>query len=58
MDDQSLLALDARHVWHPYGAFPPTTAPLPVASASGVRLKLANGRELIDGIAPGHRHSR
>lgn len=58
MDEAHLLDLDAHHVWHPYGAFPPTTAPLVVASASGVRLKLANGRELIDGIAPGHRHSR
>ncbi|MBA4503877.1 adenosylmethionine--8-amino-7-oxononanoate transaminase [Corynebacterium sanguinis] len=51
MDEAHLLDLDAHHVWHPYGAFPPTTAPLVVASASGVRLKLANGRELIDGMS-------
>ncbi len=41
---------------------PGTVAPLPVASASGVRLTLADGRELIDGMASwwcaihGYRH--
>src|SRR5699024_11693403 len=49
-DAADLLTADARHVWHPYGAFPASTAPLPVASAEGVRLRLADGRELIDGI--------
>jgi len=38
-------------VWHPYGALPATTAPLPVVAAEGVRLRLADGRELIDGMA-------
>jgi adenosylmethionine-8-amino-7-oxononanoate aminotransferase len=38
-------------VWHPYGALPAALAPLPVVSATGVRLKLADGRELIDGMA-------
>jgi adenosylmethionine-8-amino-7-oxononanoate aminotransferase len=38
-------------VWHPYGSLPSATAPLPVASAEGVRLRLADGRELIDGMA-------
>ena len=55
-------ALDARHVWHPYGGFPATTAPLVVASASGTRLTLADGRELVDGMSSwwaavhGYRH--
>jgi len=46
-----LLTFDRRHVWHPYASMtnPPTT--YPVVSASGVRLRLANGRELIDGMA-------
>ena len=41
---------------------PATVAPLPVASASGVRLRLEDGRELIDGMASwwcaihGYRH--
>src|SRR5690242_11163386 len=41
---------------------PAVTAPLPVVSASGVRLRLADGRELVDGMASwwsaihGYRH--
>ena len=38
-------------MWHPYGALPAASAPLPVVSAEGVRLRLADGRELIDGMA-------
>jgi adenosylmethionine---8-amino-7-oxononanoate aminotransferase len=38
-------------VWHPYGALPAAAPPLPVVSAEGVRLRLADGRELIDGMA-------
>ncbi|MFD4406495.1 adenosylmethionine--8-amino-7-oxononanoate transaminase [Nocardia sp. NPDC058499] len=57
-----ISALDARHVWHPYGGFPATTEPLVVASASGARLTLADGRELVDGMSSwwaavhGYRH--
>jgi adenosylmethionine---8-amino-7-oxononanoate aminotransferase len=38
-------------VWHPYGALPAASAALPVVSAEGVRLRLADGTELIDGMA-------
>lgn len=57
-----LIALDAAHVWHPYGGFPATTTPLPVVEASGTRLRLADGRELVDGMSSwwaaihGYRH--
>ncbi|WP_280437606.1 adenosylmethionine--8-amino-7-oxononanoate transaminase [Nocardia carnea] len=57
-----ISALDARHVWHPYGGFPATTEPLVVAAASGTRLTLADGRELVDGMSSwwaavhGYRH--
>ncbi|WP_233608680.1 adenosylmethionine--8-amino-7-oxononanoate transaminase [Nocardia stercoris] len=57
-----ITALDAAHVWHPYGGFPATTEPLVVASAAGTRLTLADGRELIDGMSSwwaavhGYRH--
>jgi adenosylmethionine-8-amino-7-oxononanoate aminotransferase len=57
-----LLEYDRRHVWHPYGPMPRASAPLPVISAEGVRLRLADGRELIDGMASwwcavhGYRH--
>ncbi len=49
-------------MWHPYGALPAPLQSLPVVSAEGVRLKLADGRELIDGMASwwcaihGYRH--
>lgn len=46
-----LLALDRRHVWHPYGPMPGRVDPLVVESASGVRLKLAEGPELVDGMS-------
>ena len=50
-DWRRLLALDRERVWHPYGALPSALEPLPVVSAEGVRLRLADGRELIDGMA-------
>ncbi|GLB64124.1 adenosylmethionine--8-amino-7-oxononanoate aminotransferase BioA [Dietzia sp. NCCP-2495] len=62
-DQAALIAADAEHVWHPYGGFPASTQPLPVASAEGVRLRLADGRELIDGMSSwwaaihGYRHA-
>ncbi|MFF9624135.1 adenosylmethionine--8-amino-7-oxononanoate transaminase [Streptomyces griseosporeus] len=47
-----LLDLDRRHVWHPYGPMPGQSEPLVVESASGVRLRLADGSgELVDGMA-------
>ncbi|MQA63637.1 MAG: adenosylmethionine--8-amino-7-oxononanoate transaminase [Actinophytocola sp.] len=62
MDIDKLLELDAKHVWHPYGPMPGTVEPLVVESASGVRLTLADGGELIDGMSSwwaaihGYRH--
>ena len=41
MDAAELVALDRAHVWHPYGPMPGTVEPLVVASANGVRLRLA-----------------
>ncbi len=39
------------HVWLPYAQMKTAPAPLPVAGTQGSRIRLADGRELIDGIA-------
>ncbi|WP_186814223.1 adenosylmethionine--8-amino-7-oxononanoate transaminase [Pseudonocardia asaccharolytica] len=62
MRADELLAIDRRHVWHPYAPLPARQPPLPVAAASGVWLRLADGRELVDGMSSwwaaihGYRH--
>src|SRR5262245_1657233 len=43
--------LNLDHIWLPYTQMKAAALPVPVVSASGVRLKLADGRELIDGIS-------
>jgi adenosylmethionine-8-amino-7-oxononanoate aminotransferase len=48
---ERLLARDRELVWHPYGAMPAAVPALPVVSAEGVRVQLADGRQLIDGMA-------
>ena len=45
------LDFDRRHIWHPYESMRNPTAAYPVVSARGVRLKLEDGRELIDGMS-------
>jgi adenosylmethionine---8-amino-7-oxononanoate aminotransferase len=55
MTAQELLELDRAHVWHPYAPMPGTHPPLVVASASGVRLRLAEPvaghDELVDAMS-------
>jgi adenosylmethionine-8-amino-7-oxononanoate aminotransferase len=59
---EEILDVDRAHVWHPYAPLPPATPPYVVASAQGVRLRLADGRELVDGMSSwwaaihGYRH--
>ena len=48
---EDLLEVDRRRVWHPYGPMPGAQQPLVVESAEGVRLRLAGGRELVDGMS-------
>ncbi|WP_241004326.1 adenosylmethionine--8-amino-7-oxononanoate transaminase [Conexibacter sp. SYSU D00693] len=61
-DWDALLAADREHVWHPYGPMPAATTQLPVVAAQGTRLRLADGRELLDAMSSwwcalhGHRH--
>ncbi|HEV7875111.1 MAG TPA: adenosylmethionine--8-amino-7-oxononanoate transaminase [Nocardioides sp.] len=48
---QELLTFDREHVWHPYTSM---TDPAPtrlVTGASGVRLRLADGSELVDAMS-------
>jgi len=62
MTPEEILALDRAHVWHPYAPMPAATDPYVVDSAAGVRLRLADGRELVDGMSSwwaaiyGYRH--
>jgi adenosylmethionine-8-amino-7-oxononanoate aminotransferase len=59
---EEITALDRAHVWHPYAAMPAAQEPYVVHSATGVRLRLADGRELVDGMSSwwaavhGYRH--
>jgi adenosylmethionine-8-amino-7-oxononanoate aminotransferase len=61
-DPQQLLAWDREHVWHPYASMLEPGPVLAVQGAEGVRLRLADGTELIDGTASwwsaihGYRH--
>jgi adenosylmethionine-8-amino-7-oxononanoate aminotransferase len=50
-DPECLLATDRAHLWHPYDSMLDPAPVLPVRTARGVRLELADGRELIDGTA-------
>ena len=49
--DTSLLTFDQENIWHPYTSLTNPLPTYPVVSASGVRLKLADGKELIDGMS-------
>ena len=49
--DPDDLAFDKYHIWHPYTSLTNPLPTYPVVSASGVKLRLADGRELIDGMS-------
>ena len=42
---------DQNHIWHPYSAMNSDLPVYEIESANGVRLKLKDGRELIDGMS-------
>ncbi len=50
-DWDEALRFDREHLWHPYTSMLEPTPVWPVVSAEGVRLTLADGRRLIDGMA-------
>ncbi|MEP1230233.1 MAG: adenosylmethionine--8-amino-7-oxononanoate transaminase [Litorimonas sp.] len=45
------LAFDKAHLWHPYTSMKDPLPCYPVIGAKGVRLELADGRQLIDGMS-------
>ncbi len=62
LTDAEILAADLAHVWHPYTSATEPLPVYPVASAEGVRIRLMDGRELVDGMSSwwaaihGYRH--
>ncbi len=51
MTHDELLAFDRDHIWHPYTSITHPLSVHAVESAAGVRIRLSDGRELIDGMA-------
>ena len=51
MDEQSLLALDTQHIWHPYSSVSSDMPLYAVERADGVMITLKDGRRLIDGMS-------
>ncbi len=45
------LLFDKEHIWHPYTSMHDPLPVFPVKSANGVRLKLDNDTEIIDGMS-------
>jgi adenosylmethionine-8-amino-7-oxononanoate aminotransferase len=56
-DPISGARMTAGHLWLPYSQMQTAPEPLNVARTDGVRLTLADGRTLIDGIASWRRSS-
>ncbi len=50
-DIDALVSFDQQHLWHPYASMHNPPPAYPVVAAEGARLRLADGRELIDGMS-------
>ena len=48
---RNLIEFDQQHIWHPYTSMTEPLPVYPVESANGVRIRLCDGRELIDGMS-------
>ncbi|ALX85485.1 adenosylmethionine--8-amino-7-oxononanoate transaminase [Achromobacter ruhlandii] len=51
MQTPDWVARGQPHIWQPYAQMKTATPPLPVVRSHGSRLELADGRQLIDGVA-------
>jgi adenosylmethionine---8-amino-7-oxononanoate aminotransferase len=51
LSSSQMLVLDKEYIWHPYASMIDAPPVYPVVGAEGVRIKLADGQELIDGMA-------
>ncbi|TVZ38521.1 adenosylmethionine-8-amino-7-oxononanoate aminotransferase [Alteromonadaceae bacterium 2753L.S.0a.02] len=51
LSESDLLAIDARHVWHPYASIHSSVPVFAVERCEGAELILQNGTRLIDGMA-------
>lgn len=49
--DDAMAAFDRRHLRHPYSALHDEAEVYPIVEAHGVYLRLADGRQLIDGMS-------
>jgi len=47
----SRLSFDQEHIWHPYTSLTKPQPCIEIISAKGCKLKMANGKELIDGMS-------
>ncbi|MEM7140926.1 MAG: adenosylmethionine--8-amino-7-oxononanoate transaminase [Actinomycetota bacterium] len=61
-DAADLQRRDRARVWHPYASMPSSAPAVPVVEAAGTRLRLADGRDAVDGMSSwwaaihGYRH--
>lgn len=51
LDKRDWYTTGLDHIWLPYAQMKTAPAPLPVVRTQGTRIHLADGRELVDGIA-------
>lgn len=62
MKNNEIIDFDKNHIWHPYTSMLNPIPAYNIVSAQGVKLKLENGKELIDGMSSwwatihGYRH--